>query len=267
MLSEPPIVSVQNSRIKAIVKLRERKYREETNTMIVEGAREVLAACRAGVTIREAYFSKNWWAQDVDVQAKDMIQKKAEQYWILADKLFEKICFGQRQSDVLAICDQPTKTLGDLAMKDCSLLVVVEQVEKPGNLGAMLRSCDGAGADGLIVCDPATDIYNPNVVRSSLGTVFSVPVITATNDEALDFLKSHGVQICATIVQSEMSYALADLTQSTALVLGSEKGGLSDFWQQHADVKVKIPMKGMADSLNVSATAAIMLYEALRQRA
>ncbi len=266
MLSKQDIVSVQNSRIKTVVKLRQRKYREETNTMIVEGAREVLAACRSGVTLKEVYFSKNWWGQDIDVQVKDMIQKKAEHYWILMDKLFEKISFGQRRSDVLAVCDQPKTTLDELVVKDCSLVVVIEQIEKPGNLGAILRSCDGVGADALIVCDPATDMYNPNVVRSSLGTIFSVPVIAATNEQTLAFLKRQGVHVCATIVQSDVHYTQADLTKPTALVLGSEKQGLSAFWQQHADLKVKIPMKGMADSLNVSATAAIMLYEALRQR-
>lgn len=144
--------------------------------------------------------------------------------------------------------------------------VIVESVEKPGNLGAIVRTCDGAGVDGLIICDGQTDIYNPNVIRASLGTIFSVKVAVSTNKETLDFLKSKNVTVCAAIPQAKAVYTEEKFANAIAVVVGSEQNGLTKFWTQHADLKVKIPMRGSADSLNVSATTAILLYEIIRQK-
>ena len=145
-------------------------------------------------------------------------------------------------------------------------MVVVEGIEKPGNLGAVLRTCDGAGVDGLFVCDAALDIYNPNVVRSSIGTIFSVPVIQDSSGEILSFLKKNNLKICIASPQAKTLYTDVNFNIPLAVVVGSEQKGLSDFWKSRADVQAKIPMHGKADSLNVSATTAIFIYEALRQR-
>ena len=154
---------------------------------------------------------------------------------------------------------------GDFSSKG-SLFVIVECIEKPGNLGAILRTCDGAGIDGVIICDGKTDIYNPNVIRASLGTIFSIKIVVSSNEEALKFLKTKNIKVCATLPLAKKVYTKEDLVNPLAIVVGSEQNGLTDFWVKHADLKVKIPMRGQADSLNVSASTAILLYEIIRQK-
>ncbi len=266
MQPDKSIYSFQNSHVQTIRNLRNKKYRDETGLMIIEGRREVWAAQHSGIAFQDIYFSETWANDEGSVDAQRSFKANAVSHWVLKDALFEKISFGHRQEGVLAVCAQPHKTIKDFKLSKCPLLVIVEHVEKPGNLGAILRTCDGVGVDGLIICDPITDIYNPNVVRSSLGTIFSVPLAQATNADALAFLQEHRIQICATVIHSSLEYTDAKMSMPLAFVLGSEQNGLSDFWQGQAHFKIKIPMKGKADSLNVSATAAIVLYEALRQR-
>lgn len=157
-------------------------------------------------------------------------------------------------------------TLGDLALSDHPLLVVLESVEKPGNLGAVLRSADAAGADAVIVCDPLTDLYNPNLIRSSTGAIFSVPCVACTSEECIQFLKDQDIRILTAQLQDSRLYYDTDMTQGTAIVMGTEATGLTDVWRKAADAHIRIPMLGILDSLNVSVSAAVLLFEAVRQR-
>lgn len=184
----------------------------------------------------------------------------------VSDKVMGKLAYGERHESIIALAKTPVLTLKDLKLSNHPLIVVLESLEKPGNLGAILRTCDGVGVEAVLVCDPKTDIYNPNVIRSSTGVVFSIPVVCATYEGIFSFLRSKKIKICASQPQGQKLYTQADFKGSWALVLGSEDKGLSEVWSTCADVTVKIPMKGHADSLNVSISAAIILYEALRQR-
>ena len=166
----------------------------------------------------------------------------------------------------MALAPQVKKSLGDLHLPEAPLLVVAESIEKPGNLGTILRSADAAGVHAVIVCDECTDINNPNVVRASIGTLFSVPVAEAGSTEAIDWMKKGGIQILAATPHAEKEYTEVDLTAPTALVMGTEQYGLSDQWMKSADLQVRIPMLGQIDSLNVASATTILLYEAVRQR-
>jgi TrmH family RNA methyltransferase len=260
------ITSLKNPQVKAVVDLRERRVRDETGLMIVEGLRELSLAQQAGVVFAELYFEQKFFEDPAQKRFIAEISVQSKDVFVLPEYVFEKITFGHRHEGVLAVCPQPCKKLASLSLKEKPLLVVVESVEKPGNLGAILRTADAVGIDGIIVCDPVTDIYNPNVIRSSLGAIFSVAVVQASKEETFDFLKQNKITVCATLPQAEKAYFKADLTMPLALVMGSEENGLSDFWQKHSDLCVSIPMKGKVDSLNVSVSTAIILYEIIRQR-
>jgi TrmH family RNA methyltransferase len=257
------ITSLTNSKIKSVVQLRNRKQRAATGLTIVEGRREITRALEAGVTFKELYTCRDLLG---DAKAAEVSAMTKAPVYETTRPVFTKISYGERNDGILAVCAPQQLFFRDLRSPTNPLFVIVESVEKPGNLGAILRTCDGAGVDGVIICDEQTDLYNPNVIRASLGTVFSVKVVVSTNEETLEFLKSKNVTICATLPQARAVYTSEKLTDAIAIVVGSEQDGLTDFWTRQADVKVKIPMKGYADSLNVSASTAILLYEIVRQR-
>ena len=261
------ITSLTNSRIKRVVQLRARTQRTHEGLTIVEGAREIARALEAGVFFKELYVCPE--RLERSKEAGRLIKKPALRdipVYETTQSVFSKISYGDRAEGVLAVCAPRPMTFKDFSSGEHPLFVVVEGVEKPGNLGAILRTCDGAGIDGVIVCDGKTDIYNPNVIRASLGTVFSVKTVVSSNAEAHGFLRSKGITICATLPLAKTVYTKAKFTGALAVVVGSEQSGLSDFWPEHADLTVRIPMRGSADSLNVSVCAAILLYEAIRQR-
>ncbi|MCK5013611.1 MAG: RNA methyltransferase [Candidatus Omnitrophica bacterium] len=272
------ITSLTNSRIKHVVQLRSRKQRMKDGLMIVEGAREIARALEAGIVFKELYICRELLEiSDNDqisatssTNLSDIVIKKAAlknvAIYETAQAVFSKISYGDRSEGVLAVCAPKPVIFKDFSSKKHPLFVVVECVEKPGNLGAILRTCDGAGIDGVIICDGKTDIYNPNVIRASLGMIFSIKTVVSSNKEALEFLKSRNIKICATLPLAKTVYTKAQLTDALAVVVGSEQSGLTNFWVEHADLKVKIPMRGFADSLNVSVSTAILLYETIRQR-
>ena len=266
-MTHKKITSLTNSGIKRVVQLRDRKTRLTTGLTIVEGVREITQAQEAGVVFKELYMCQELLVSTKisDIAATSGRNSKVPVYEI-SKAIFSKIAYGDRAEGVLAVCAPATISFKDLSKKRQPLYVIVEGVEKPGNLGAILRTCDAAGVDGVIVCDGKTDIYNPNVIRASLGVVFSVKVIVSSNNEAIKFLRSQNVMVCATWPKAKMLYTKIKFNNALAIVVGSEQNGLSKFWNQHADYKVKIPMNGRADSLNVSATTAILLYEIIRQR-
>ncbi len=267
------ITSLTNDRVKHVVKIRERKLKSERNLTIVDGFREFKMASLGKVRCEEVFICRDFLTKEELLELTQSDSKLAQ--YILANRavvyevtkdIFAKISFGGRDSGVLALIEPKERSLEQLEFKNKALIVVVESVEKPGNLGAILRSCDGVGVDAVFVCDQQTDIYNPNVIRSSLGTIFTLPVVKLPSEEAFLFLKKNKIKICATLPEAKTVYSKVDFNQAVALIVGSEDKGLSSFWETKSDVQVNIPMKGKADSLNVSVSTAILLYEVLRQR-
>jgi TrmH family RNA methyltransferase len=267
------ITSLTNPRVKNIIKIRDHRNRTGKQLSLVDGMREFAAAIRAKIRLEEVYLCRELLTKEEGEEltdtANDLAKKIAAQrvpIFEVSKDVFMKMSFGERESGVLALIESKTHEIQSLRLKSNPLVVVLETVEKPGNLGAILRTADAVGADAVIVCDMQTDIYNPNVIRSSLGTIFSLPVVVASKEDTVSFLKNSRIKICATVVDTRTLYTKVNFHDAIAIVLGSEQNGLSDFWKQHADMNVKIPMKGKADSLNVSVTAAVLLYEAVRQR-
>ncbi len=260
------ITSLQNPKIKDLVRLRDSKERERTGLTLIDGVREIRRAIEANVNFEELFLCRDILGdfEEFDIVKKFLLLRKP--IYEASKEVFEKIIYGNRNEGVIAVCKQPHKTFKDILLKKDSLIVVVEEVEKPGNLGAILRSCDGGGVTAVIVSNCKTDLYNPNVIRSSIGTVFNVMTISSDNQKALAYLKENKIKIVATIPDGKKNYTKIDYKKPTAIVLGSEEAGLSNFWIVNADEKVNIPMLGKADSLNVSATAAVLTYEALRQK-
>jgi TrmH family RNA methyltransferase len=259
------IISAQNPRVKSVVRLREHRDRLKTGLTVVEGWREVSRAVKARIELKEVYVCPDFF----DERADKKLIRDLERIALLIEvspAVFAKMAFGDRHEGVLAVCRPGTARLSDLKVPAKPLYVIVETIEKPGNLGAILRTCDAAGVDGVIICDEATDIYNPNVIRASVGTVFAVAAVRASNDEALDFLKRNKVAVCATFPGAGTVYTQENLDRPLAIVIGSEQKGLSGFWMKHSDIKIKIPMRGTGDSLNASVSAAVVIYEVIRQR-
>ena len=185
---------------------------------------------------------------------------------MVSDRVYEKIACRGGTEGVVAVMRAREISLQELHLSPAPLILVLESVEKPGNLGAVLRTADAAGADAVLVCDPLTDLYNPNLIRASLGAVFSVPTVACTSEEACAWLKAHGITILTAQLQDSRPYYETDMVRASALVFGTEDKGLSAFWRERADAHIRIPMAGRMDSLNVSVSAAILAFEAVRQR-
>ena len=260
------INSLTNQKIKNVVKLRDRKHRDESRLTIVEGHKEVLRAIEAEVEIAELYVFPEFIDKFDNQQIIDILEEQKVPIYLTSEEVFSKIAYGDRNEGVIAICKQWDVSIGNLEEKENGLYVVAEGVEKPGNFGAILRTCDGAGVDGVIVANGNIDIFNPNVIRASLGAIFFVRVFVCSNQAALECLRGSGVKICATLPLAEKVYSNTDLTGSIAIVIGCEHSGLTQFWVDNSDLKVKIPMRGEVDSLNVSSSTAVVIYEAIRQR-
>jgi TrmH family RNA methyltransferase len=260
------ITSIKNEGLKKVLELRDRRGRDAQGLTLIDGMREISAAIKADVAIQRIYVC----ADLLGAEALDALvrygQKRRVEILETTKPVFEKMAFGDRNEGVIAVAKLQAQTFDSLHLGKNPFLVVVERVEKPGNLGAILRTCDAAGVDAVLVCDARTDLYNPNVIRSSLGAVFTVKVAAGSNAEAQKFLKSRNIKIAGTFPQDAKPYAHFDFKGPSAVVLGSEQDGLSDFWHENSDVKIQIPMRGQVNSLNVSATAAIVIYEAVRQR-
>ena len=274
------ITSLQNPRLKQLVKLRDRRPRDEAGLFLIEGYRELRRALAAGVKPRELYCSPGWFLGENEPALIDGAQQTGAQVFELSKEAFAKVSYRDRPDGLLAVAPQWHRTLADLDVAGFTetgpgaatpaakppLLLVVEAIEKPGNLGTLLRSADAAGVAAVIVCDPVTDIFNPNVVRSSTGVLFSMPVVAAGNAEVRTWLRAHGIRTVATTPAAPALYTASDLRGPLAIIMGSEQYGLSEFWLKESDLLVRIPMAGQADSLNVAMAAIITLFEAVRQR-
>lgn len=260
------VTSAQNPALKHLVKLRDRKTRDREQLTLLEGYRELTRAREYGLEIVECYFSPEFFLGENEFPLLNLWSNSGVKVTRLAPHLLEKVTYRDRPEGLLAVAKMRKHPLSTLPVVENGLYLVAETIEKPGNLGSMLRSADAAGADGLIICRKGTDIYNPNVIRASTGALFSVPLAEADNDEAMAWLKQHGIRTLAATPHTDKCYTDVDMTQSTAIVVGAEQTGLTDFWMNDADMKVVIPMLGKIDSLNVAAATTILLYEAARQR-
>lgn len=259
------ISSLQNAQVKRAVALRDRRDRKETGLFLIEGYRELKRAVDQGRKIESLFVCPEFFLGENE---RELIQKCNAKVFTCSKEVFAKISYRDRPDGLLAIAPQTHLHLSDLQshLSDIPFLLVAESIEKPGNLGTILRSSDAAGVDAVIVCDPTTDIHNPNVVRSSIGTLFTLPVLESGNEETLNYLKTHKIAIVAATPHAELEFTEADLTVPLAIVVGTEQYGLSDNWMKNADIKVRIPMCGVADSLNVASATTLLLYEVLRQR-
>jgi len=265
-VSDEVIQSRQNPRIQAVARLRDRPEREARGLFIAEGLRELSRARERQVEVLEVYFCPELFR---GVEAAELVsgcRAAGIDCCEVGRSAFEKISGREGPDGLLGIAKTWDCSLERLQLSANALLLVAESVEKPGNLGALLRTADSAGCDALIVCDPITDLFNPNVVRSSQGALFSVPVAVCTSQQAAAWMKAKGVRSLATSPAATKAYWDVDCRGPVALLLGSEKDGLTDFWLKGADEKISIPQAGLSDSLNVSNAAAICLFEAVRQR-
>jgi RNA methyltransferase, TrmH family len=264
----PPekISSLQNPRVKQLVKLRDRRPRDEAGVFLVEGYREIRRALEKKVQLNEIYFAPDWFLGENEPALLAQAEAAGATLFELSKEAFAKVAYRERPDGLLAVAPQWHRTLDDLSLSATPFLLVVEAIEKPGNLGTILRSADAAGCDAVVVCDPVTDVFNPNVVRASTGVLFSVPLVVADSSVVLTWLKEKRIRTVATTPAAETIYSAADLRGPLAIVMGSEQYGLSEFWLKNADLPVRIPMAGQADSLNVAMATIITLFEAVRQR-
>ncbi len=261
-----PITSLNNPRVKDAIRLRSARHRGKQGRFLIDGARELQLALAGGVVLTDLFLCLPWCTSPESQQILAHAAESNADAWQVSENVFQKLAFGERRDGVLAVAETPHRTLAELPLRPEGLIAVIEGVEKPGNVGAVLRSADGAGVAAVIVADPATDLYNPNCIRASLGTVFTMPVCTASSSETLAWLRQHRRRIFAARVDAEGDYTAADLGENAAVVLGSEAAGLSTCWYATDIAAIKLPMRGAADSLNISAAAAVLFYEALRQR-
>lgn len=253
------ITSLQNSRVKQIVKLRDdKKQRQRDGLMLVEGYDEISLALAAGHHPRTLFIAPELIHREIKDVTTEILT--------VSPAVFEKISYRENPDGWLGVFSIPRVSLDDLKLTQSPLIIVAESVEKPGNLGAILRTADAAHVDAVLVCDPRVDAYSPNVVRASRGTIFTVPIVETKNAQALVYLQKRGIRVLAATPSAEAEYTRQDLRQPLAVAVGTEDEGLSPFWMGQADIKVKIPMMGKVNSLNVSIATALIVYEAVRQR-
>ena len=265
-VSEPTLASPSNPRIKAAARLRDRRERDASGLTLVDGARELRRVLESGIEVVEAFVCEPLLAGEDARAALDALRAGGVAVTTTSEAAFAKLAFGDRAEGLVAVVRTPSLALDDLRPPADPLILVIEAVEKPGNVGAVLRSADGAGVDAVIAASPRTDLANPNVIRASAGTFFAVPMAAAPSEEVRSWLRERGIRIVAARVDGALAYTDADLTGPLAIVVGSEAEGLTGAWHAPDIEAIHLPMLGIADSLNVSVSAAILAYEARRQR-
>ena len=254
------ITSTQNPRIKHLLLLQQKSVQRKTDGLfVVEGRREVEHCLAAGFKLRSAFVCE-------EIAGPTLLLPKSTEVIPVTPNVYERIAYRGGTEGIVAVAEVRQTELKDLRLSASPLIVVLESVEKPGNLGAVLRSADAAGADAVVVCDPLTDLYNPNLIRSAIGAIFTVPCVACSTEECIAFFKARGIQILTAQLQDSKLYYDTSMTGPTAIVMGTEATGLTPQWRQAADAHIRIPMLGHLDSLNVSVSAAILLFEAVRQR-
>ena len=265
-MEESIITSTQNAKVKHVVALQQKSaQRRKEGLFVVEGRRELMHCLEAGYEIAEC-FVLDKLADLADLADLAPLGSLESLVSLVSPQVYEKMAYRGSTEGVIAVVRERQRSLEDLQLSASPLIIVLERVEKPGNLGAVLRSADAAKADAVIICDPLTDLYNPNLIRSSIGAIFSVPCVACSSEDCIAFLKARGIQILTAQLQDSSLYSDTDMLRGTAIVMGTESTGLTEVWRQAADAHIRIPMLGQLDSLNVSVSAAILLFEAVRQR-
>lgn len=263
----PSITSLQNPKVKYLLKLRQKRTRDQNKQYLIEGYRELLRAYEGQTSIESLFICRDLFLGENEQALINGFEDRGVEIIECSSSVFERISYRDRPDGLLALAKQEPLSLDKLRFKNkvpCVILAV--QIEKPGNLGTILRSADAVGADAVIVVDHVTDIYNPNVIRASVGTLFTQPVIQVKSSEVYTWLKANEIQIVASSPDAKMNYTDANFAKPTAILVGSEQYGLEDHWFEKADLSVSIPMKGAADSLNAATSTTVLLYEVLRQR-
>ncbi len=268
MLEE--ITSLQNPKVKKAVRLADRKERNETGLFLIEGYRELKRAADGGVAVQTLYICPSFFLGSNEEALIAQLRNAGAEVVPCSEPVFQKLSYRDRPDGLVAIAVQMQMQLTDLveklSAKTDPFLIVAEAIEKPGNLGTILRSADAAGADAVIVCDRCTDVYNPNVVRASVGTLFTIPVVEASSADTLQWLKEKGIKVVAATPSAQEEFTDADLTGGIAIAVGTEQLGLTDLWMDASDIRVRIPMHGVADSLNVATATTLLVYEVVRQK-
>lgn len=264
------ITSLQNQRIKKAIRLHSSRGRQLQNRIIVFGNREVSRAIEAGIRFEEIFCTETLW-NDLAPAEQSCVTKSQAKVFFVVPEVLEKLAYGSRTSTLIGTAERPRTSLDTLSeqlapQKEISLVLVLQSIEKPGNLGAMLRSADACGIDAVLCADPLTDFFHPNAIRSSTGVVFSMPLVSACTPEIQEWLAKQEFGVFTAMLENASCFYETDLTGRVALVLGNEAKGLEENWSGRDYSPVKLPMRGQADSLNVSVTASVMMYEAMRQR-
>lgn len=265
-VAEEIIQSRQNPRIQGVARLRDRAEREARGLFLIEGFRELSRALERKIKIEEVYFCPALFRGTESVELVARCRLARIICCEVGQSAFEKMSGREGPDGLIAVAKIWDCSLGQLSLPAEPLFLVVESIEKPGNLGALLRVADSAGCHGLLVCEPTTDLFNPNVVRASQGAIFSMPCAVCHSTEAQAWMKANRIRSFATTPAASRVFWESDYQGRVAILLGSEKDGLSEFWLKQADEKISIPQAGLSDSLNVSNAAAIVLFEAVRQR-
>lgn len=266
MTSDNLISSLQNPKVKKLAALQQKSSeRRRERLFIVEGVRELIHCVRAGYEIEALFCCPDILNRNPEASGLATVTQHVPTYEV-TKAVYEKIAYRGTTEGALAEIKVRNKSLTDLQLPDNPMIVVLESVEKPGNLGAVLRSADASKVDAVIVCDPLTDLFNPNLIRSSIGAIFTVPTVACSSEECIAFLKARQIKILTAQLQDSDLYYNADMRRGTAIVMGTESTGLTNVWRKAADAHIRIPMLGQLDSLNVSVSAAILMFEAVRQR-
>ena len=258
------ITSLQNNAIKNIVKLGKNRERQQQGLFIIEGARELSLALRSDYIIESVYVCREMFDKTKYPDVLDGLSDN--EVCDISHEVFKKIAYRENSDGIVALAKPKQHTLPDLQLSDNPFIIILESVEKPGNLGAILRTADAASIDAVVVCNPSTDLYNPNVIRSSVGGLFTVQTAVCTSSEAINWLREKGIASYAAELEAADFYQDVDFTKPSAIVMGTEADGLTEMWLNNADKRIKIPMKGEIDSLNVSVSTAVLTFEAMRQR-
>jgi len=267
MMTSKRIVSLQNPLIKKVLQLKHKgKERTRSGLFVLEGQREFEMACKGGYQIETLLYFP-------EIMPETTLAALLKEYPVqpeiieLAKEVYQKLAYREKTEGILAVARTRSHELTDLSLQKNPLILVAEAPEKPGNIGALLRTADAASVDAVLIANPKSDLYNPNIIRSSVGCVFTVPIAMASSTEIIGYLKRMQISIFAAALNTETVYTSIDYTGPTAIVVGTEATGLSDEWLSQCTAKVIIPMEGFIDSMNVSVSAAILIFEAKRQRA
>ena len=261
------IDSLKNSTIKELVLIKEKsRWRKKTGQFVVEGLRELIMALKGGYLLESVFFDPGIIRQE-EIQQILISNQATPELISVSQDVYGRIAYREKTEGVVALGKNKSHSLDSLKLRrDKPLILIAEALEKPGNIGALLRTADAAAIDAVIIADPKTDLYNPNVIRSSLGCVFSVPVAVAENEAVIEYLRKNQITSYAAHLGAKQNYSDMDFVSGSALVVGAESTGLSDVWTREADHRIIIPMQGEIDSMNVSVSAAILIFEAMRQR-